>query len=1298
MKKKLNQISVKRYGKKTKNLSLLMWFIITSSFAQEYYFTEVLQETHNFYEIQEKVEKYYQNRDKGKGTGYKQWKRWQHFYKNRIMSDGTIPNIAALEAEEIKKNKLFSQKTSNANTKSNVAGNWTNVALDSYERFGGGYNGGLGRVNCVAVDPANSNIIYVGTPAGGLWRSTTGGNSWEPLTDDLPSMGVSGIVIDYNSPVNNRTIYILTGDGDGFNTYSIGVLKSVDNGSSWTSTGLSYDVTDYENGYKLVMNPDDSDVLMVAMRGGIYRSTDAGATWDFVLNSWRVYDIEFKPNNPSTVYAAANGYVYKSTNGGASWSTVSGIPYFSSRSAIAVTAADPEYVYLLTGRVSNYGEFSGLYRSTDSGNSFTLQSDTPNILGYSRFGSDDDSQSWYDLALAVSPTDRNEVHAGGINCWKSSDGGQNWDNTSYWVESSVSASEYTHADIHALEYIDNTIYVGSDGGIYKTENEADSWESIGNGLNIAQPYKIGLDPIDAERFVFGSQDNGSNKFENGTLYHWFGADGFESIIDPNNTNRIYGLYQNGVLFKSENSGLSVSFITPTSENGTRLGGPWSTAYTLDPENSNVIYGGWEGQVYKSTDRGSSWENITDGAIGFSDCQHIALAPSNNDYIYVVKSGDFHYSHDGGNTWTENDFSAYGLNYVAVHNENPEILWVTAGNFDEGEKVYKSTDGGQTFTNISGGLPNVPANCVAYQNGSNDAIYVGTDIGVFYRNNDLSDWQLFSDNFPNTIVSELEIQYVNNTIYAATFGRGVWVSDLYDSGDTIPNDCVTSSSTSWANNALENQDSEFETTFSVTPNTNNMDGVVGLSSKTVGTYSDMGVIVRFNRNGLIDVRNGDTYTFTTALNYYSGNTYNFRVVTNFDTKQYSVFVTPQGNNTEQLIAENFNFRTQQANLANVNNWATFSGVGTLTACDFETRALENNENILPTVFMTSPADGAVFDDGSTITLSATASDSDGTVVRVTWYQNGIRILSDSGEPFSKLWENVPAGNYSITATAEDDSGGFTTSSPVNINVVTSGNSSSCYTSTTSFSGETLENTESGTFETSFLVTPNDNNMDGVIALADGQGSAYSDMAMLVRLNQSGVFDVRNGGNYSNSNAISYQAGQTYEVRISANINTKLYSVYVTSPGGTEVQVANNFNFRTDQANVSQINAWNWIAGVGSLEVCFTDLAEGASEIVSSEAAPEAEALDSLKKSGIENLTLSLIPNPAVNSVSFLFENNTNKQAEIYIIDASGKIVKQVKQRVINYETSVDISSLVNGVYFVKTIVEGKSKNSKLLVVK
>ncbi|GAA4114032.1 hypothetical protein GCM10022393_13290 [Aquimarina addita] len=1411
---------------------------------EQRYFIEILDQTNKFDEIVERVERYYEENDKGKGSGYKQWKRWENFYSTRLMPDGTVPNLSSVESDVYNKNAIFSKKgKSKSSVAAGLEGDWSSMGPDGYTRFGQGYNGGIGRINCIAVDPDNDQIVYVGTPAGGLWKSNTGGDSWIPLTDDLPTMGVSGIAIDYSSPVNDRTIFILTGDGDGEHTKSNGILKSIDNGATWVSTGLSWDI-DNIVGYKLLMHPTNPNEMLVATSHTVYKTIDGAVTWTRTIDYERIYDIEYKPGNPQYVYASGAGNILRSTDGGDSWNELSGangLPSSYTRVAIAVTPDAPDYVYAIYGEVTGLGSMKGLYRSTDSGNSFSLRADAPNILGYNRYGTDDLSQSFYDLAIAVSPINADEVHVGGINCWKSSNGGGSWINTSYWYESSAGNGNYTHADIHALEFVGEVLYSGTDGGIYKTTNGASDWEDISSGLVISQMYRIGLDPTNPNRLLHGSQDNGSNKIENGGYYHWYGADGFGCIVDPSNPDRIYGSFQNGGIIRSDDNGTTLTTINDPrdiDEGGDGREGNWDTPFTLDPDNSNIIYAGFR-DVWKSTNRGDSWVNITDGDIGFGDCTQIEIAPSNSNYIYVTKSNYVYYSKDGGATWGQSDQFKYSTKtYIAIHPTNPNIIWVTVGGFNEGEKVLKSTDGGVNFTNASGSLPNIPVNCIVYEYESNNGLYVGTDLGVFYINDDISDWVSYAQNLPNTIVKELAIQYTTDKLFAGTFGRGMWVSPLYPlSSDTYRNadvpsnpvqglsyayyegewsilpefdslipikegvlntinvspkerevnfgieydgyinipadgeyifylssddgsklfignnevinhdeihapaekqgsiklkkglhsfripyfqavggsqlslqysgpdiikqvvsqamffmdekidgttdkECISSTNSDWKNYVMTTQTGTFECSFSVEPGLDTMDAVIGLSNEDAVTYSDMGVIVRFNTSGYIDVRDGSNYSSTLLKSYKSGTTYDIRIKVDLDNKKYDVYVQ-DNNHTEQLLADDFNFRTEQASVSVFNNWATYGNTGTLVICDFE--ILESNENQAPQVAMTSPLANTTYEEGDTITLSSTATDIDGTIVNVTWYQNDTEIRSDSGAPYSKPWENVAAGSYEIKAKAEDDQGAITWSTSVNINVLPAQNSI-CNTSSDEWSGVVAEN-QNSFFRTSFNVIPNDSNMDGVIGMSNGDADAYADLAVIVRLNQDGEFDVRNGSSYASSTIVSYTAGATYNISLEVDLASKKYDVYVTSPSGETIRIADDFAFRSDQSGVGTLNNWNWKSGVGSLQVCdpfiipvFPGASLGVREIH--------------EWNGIGQI--SMYPNPATDEVVFSIGNN-NELLKAEIMDLYGKLVLSTNEKMTNI-LKVNTSKLSNGIYFIRIYVNKEVVNKKLIIKK
>lgn len=722
----------------------------------------------DFKTVQERMEKYFEGRDKGQGSGYKQWKRWEYLNSRRLSPDGKVINWAAKNWEEYHKYMAENQNSDAGDFDAN-SGYWSNLGPTSFT-WGNGYNGGIGRINCVAFHPTNSSIFWVGTPAGGLWKTTNGGSSWTPLTDGMPVIGVSGIAVDYN---NTNTIYILTGDGDGAHTKSIGVLKSTDGGETWGETGLTYTISQQIRGYKLLMHPTNSLILFVASNDGIFKTTNGGVSWTEELNSF-AFDIEFKPGDPTVMYASGGTSFFRSTDTGSTWTQIfAGVPTNSTRIAIGVTPANSSYVYLMTGPVTSTGNFTGVFRSTNSGVSFSTRSTTPNILGYSNVGGDDRHQTTYDLAIAVSRTNADQLIIGGINTWSSTNGGQTWTITSMWNNSG--GIGYTHADIHGLDInpLNSYLYCVSDGGIFRSTNFGSTWTDLTTGMAITQWYRIAGTESNLNLITGGTQDNGSNKWTGGgNMEHILGADGMDAMIDHSNSNILYNSQQDGDLFKSTNGGTSFSYIKPSGAVGS-----WVTPYVMDPNNSSIIYGGYN-DVYKSTNGGSTWSNM-----GVDGRNFLAIGTSNSSRVYAASGASIWMSDNGGTSWTSISAGLPGISisYITVNPDNSFEVYVSLEGFTAGQKVYRSLNAGSTWTNISGSLPNVPANCIAFQDNNGSpamAVYVGTDIGVFYRDANHSDWIPFRNGLPTTPVFDLEINLTNNRITAGTFGRGLWRSELY----------------------------------------------------------------------------------------------------------------------------------------------------------------------------------------------------------------------------------------------------------------------------------------------------------------------------------------------------------------------------------------------------------------------------------------------------------------------------------------------------------------------------------------
>ncbi len=716
-------------------------------------------------EIQTLAETYFADRDKGRGSGYKQYKRWEYKMERMVNSDGKLLNFSKLTWDAIAYTRAESSPIGRS------SGTWTPLGPTAYTNGPGGYNGGLGRVNVIAFHPTNANTIYIGVPAGGVWKTTNGGSTWTPMADMLASIGVSGIAVDHSNP---NTVYILTGDGDGGDTQSIGVMKSTDGGTTWNTTGLTWGVTNFNRGYKLLMHPTNANIMFAATTVGILKTTDGWNTWSTV-QSGNFRDIEFKPGTPSTMYATTTNTFYRSVDTGTSWGVVStGLPGGENRAAIAVTPANANYVYYLAGPGGSSGSstFNGLYRSTDSGVSFSTRSTTPNILGHSINGTDSSDQSWYDLAIAVDPNNANTTITGGINIWRSTNGGTSHSLIAHWFQ--PNGTPYVHADIHELVFnpINNALYCGSDGGISVSTNGGVTWTNIWNGLQIMQFYRIAGVEANQNLIVGGSQDNGSNKYTGSpTIQHILGGDGMDCMIDYNNNNTMYYGFQFGGLQRSFDGGSTATGIQPGGSTGA-----WVTPYAMDASNPNIIYGGYS-DVYRSTNQGNTWTNLGSDGRG-------ALAVGINDpaRLYAAVGSTLQTSANTGGSWTTitGPWSTLTVTFIAVDPANANRVWVTVGGYNSTLKVFESMNAGASWTNISSGLPNTPALSIVYENTGGspmDAIYVGTGIGVFYRS-DVTPWTLCGTGLPNVPVFDLEINHTNNKIRAGTYGRGLWEAPLF----------------------------------------------------------------------------------------------------------------------------------------------------------------------------------------------------------------------------------------------------------------------------------------------------------------------------------------------------------------------------------------------------------------------------------------------------------------------------------------------------------------------------------------
>jgi len=768
-------------------LFLLILFPLSSN-SQEDWRTMIGNPAYDFATIQASFYAEFGNEIGAKGSGWKQFKRWEYYHEQRLDSTGNFPPSGYI-LDEMNNYYASHPKTKNYVT---GTGNWEILGPTPIPDNGTGQLNGNGRLTCIAFHPTDSNTIYVGAPSGGVWKTTDNGVTWTQHIAGLVRLGVSSIVIHPNHP---DTIYIGTGDRDGGDAPGYGVWRSIDGGVTWNAhnTGMGNRTI-----YELLIDPTNPNIMVAAgSNQRIYRTIDGGANWvQSASLGNNPKDIAFHPSNSNIVYASGTEF-HKSTDGGVTWTQITnGVPTGAQRIALAVSPDEPNWVYLIAGNGSG---LLGIYRSIDSGTTFTTRTTTPNILDYAINGSGTASQAWYDLVIAADPTDADIIYTGGINLWKSIDGGVTMNCTSYWVGPS-GGLDGVHADQHALEFSphNNHLYNGNDGGLYYTTDVGANWIDISSGLAIAQVYKIGISQQTIDKAINGYQDNGTAINIGTSFITEIGGDGMECIIDPTDDNYMYGALYYGDIRRSTNGGNTFSSISAS----TGEGGAWVTPYKLDPNDANRMFAGyddvWRNDAVKT---GTTWTQISSFA-NTSNMVDIAIAPSNSNVMYVSKGGssNFYSTTDAlaaTPTWTDLDANLPATGTpkdIEIDPTDPTHLFIALGN-----NIYESTNSGVSWTDISGTLPNISLNTIVIDKDSPyKAMYVGMDVGVYYKDNTLSDWEMYATNIPNIEITELEIHYngseCKSTLYAATYGQGLWKSDLKDPGNIATIACFEASST------------------------------------------------------------------------------------------------------------------------------------------------------------------------------------------------------------------------------------------------------------------------------------------------------------------------------------------------------------------------------------------------------------------------------------------------------------------------------------------------------------------------
>lgn len=650
-----------------------------------------------------------------------------------------------------------------------------------------GPNNFSGRMTSVALNPLNPNTVYAGGASGGLWRSRTGGlgGDWQRIATGFPVLGVNTIAIN---PADTNTMYIGTGEVYRYlgstggivirttrGSYGMGILKTTNGGATWTKS-LDWSYNQQRGVQMMRLNPLNVNTILAATSEGVYKSTNAGGTWNRTLNVLMATDIVMNPNDTSQVLASCGNFsspgrgIYRSTDGGNLFSLVSGLPNFSGKGMFDVYRAYPNVVFAsLADSTTGSGS---LWRTTNFGATWNSVS-TEALYGV---------QGWYSQFVAVQQNDSSKIVRGGVNIYKSTNGGRSLTQTS---GAYFDMHHYAHHPTNP-----NMLYVVSDGGVFRSTNFGDTYEDANAGLPTSQFYNGFSNSASDSLMAMGQvQDHFGYRYV-GTLSWPSGAVdeiGWTAINQQNDMIQYAGNRGGGSIFKSTNRGVSFQNVSG-SFSGTSC---WNTPFVLSKSNPSVLYFG-RSIVFKTTNAGTTW-SATNGGVALDGNPPLcmAIAPTNPDTAFAGTAPRTVRPHvyrttNGGTSWADVTGmlpDRYFLD-LAVDPNNSRIVYAAIGGFDT-TRVAKSINAGLTWTDVSGTLPNVPTTAIAIDPLNSNTVYVGNDIGIYVSTNGGASWSGFNDGLPEAIiVGDLVVSPSNRVLRVATHSNGVYERKLLDTPTAV----------------------------------------------------------------------------------------------------------------------------------------------------------------------------------------------------------------------------------------------------------------------------------------------------------------------------------------------------------------------------------------------------------------------------------------------------------------------------------------------------------------------------------
>lgn len=686
--------------------------------------------------------------------------RRMHYYYVRSYPFGRIPQGARLQAID-----AMQRRTPNYLAKST-----SGLQAMNQWRLIGPKNVG-GRINAIAVHPTDGQTLWVGAASGGVWKSTNRGSTWTPIMDFENAIWIGSLAVD---PTNADVIYAGTGDphpSNGDSYPGAGIMKTTDGGATWKPMGLtnvgaiSAIIIDPRNPNNVVAGGADNNA-------GTYRSVDAGATW-VRTSPQSVSNMVMNPRNPDQLWIGTwSDGVMRSSDQGVTWRAINTGMFpgatVKQRTTVAVCAGTPNVLYTLSYEKLSNTDQCRVYRSTNSGDTWQTVFDNRQT-GFDFLGNIVQSQGSYNNIISVKPDDPNSAIAGGVTVARTTNSGTGW--------TRVSPAQ-VHDDHHAMAWDPsnpNVLYEGNDGGMYRSDNAGSSFTEISSGLAITQFYAIAIDQRADDLTYGGTQDNGTYAYTSDDATRIAGGDGFGVVVDHSNSNIIYGMTPYGDLWKLDRS--TNSFMDAnTGLTGTAQ---WSAPLVMDPVDASVLYHGREG-MFKSLDGAASWSPISDPVPGQGKVSTIAVSRVDNNVVFAgTNNGILLVTRDGENFVDRTSTSGLPNRYFAdfaTSNTDAGTAFVCFGGFYSGH-VFKTTDYGVTWRDVSSNLPDIPVNALALHPDDDNTIFAGSDIGVFVSLDGGASWARYSDALPRTEVLDMEVHRAARKLRIATYGRSAWEIDL-----------------------------------------------------------------------------------------------------------------------------------------------------------------------------------------------------------------------------------------------------------------------------------------------------------------------------------------------------------------------------------------------------------------------------------------------------------------------------------------------------------------------------------------